>query len=55
MLGFIVWFSLVYVSVSDKVDNLKIVLEIILSPITGLVGAVTGFYFGEKSSARPPR
>ena len=25
------------------------ILKIVLSPVAGLVGAVTGFYFGEKS------
>lgn len=32
-----------------NIDILKSVLEIIFAPIVGLVGAVTGFYFGEKS------
>ena len=32
-----------------NIDALKALLEIIFAPIVGLVGAVTGFYFGEKS------
>jgi len=32
-----------------NIELLKSVLEIIFAPIVGLVGAVTGFYFGEKS------
>lgn len=36
----------------NGIEALKIVLELILTPIVGLVGAVTGFYFGEKSGRR---
>jgi hypothetical protein len=32
-----------------NIETLKSLLEIIFAPIVGLVGAVTGFYFGEKS------
>jgi hypothetical protein len=31
------------------IETLKSLLEIVFAPIVGLVGAVTGFYFGEKS------
>jgi hypothetical protein len=34
---------------TTNIEALKSVLEIIFAPIVGLVGAVTGFYFGEKS------
>jgi hypothetical protein len=34
---------------STSIEMLKSLLEIIFAPIVGLVGAVTGFYFGEKS------
>jgi hypothetical protein len=37
---------------SDATNNLvalKTVLETLLTPLVGLVGAVTGFYFGDKS------
>ncbi len=34
---------------ADSVDTIKEVLAIILGPVVGLVGAVTGFYFGEQS------
>lgn len=33
------------------VEALKTILEILFSPVVGLVGAVTGFYFGEKSKS----
>jgi hypothetical protein len=33
----------------ENVEALKSVLALIFAPIVGLVGAVTGFYFGEKS------
>lgn len=31
------------------VDSLSELLELIFAPLIGLIGAVTGFYFGEKS------
>ena len=34
---------------SANIDALKALLEITFGPIVALVGAVTGFYFGEKS------
>jgi hypothetical protein len=34
---------------ATNIEALKSVLEILFAPIVGLVGAVTGFYFGEKS------
>jgi hypothetical protein len=34
---------------SANIDVLKALLKIIFAPIVGLVGAVTGFYFGKKS------
>jgi negative regulator of sigma E activity len=33
---------------------LRTVVELILTPLVGLVGAVTGFYFGEKSASTKP-
>lgn len=33
------------------VESMASVLQVLLTPIVGLVGAVTGFYFGEKSAA----
>ncbi len=49
----IVAMAFVYVFVAlltgGSVELLKSVLEIIYAPIVGLVGAVTGFYFGERS------
>ena len=42
--------SLIYIVVAPKeAEALRVVLEIVFGPIVGLVGAVTGFYFGEKS------
>jgi hypothetical protein len=34
--------------------SLRAVVELILTPLVGLVGAVTGFYFGEKSASAKP-
>jgi hypothetical protein len=34
---------------TTNIEALRSVLEIIFAPVVGLVGAVTGFYFGEKS------
>ena len=31
--------------------SLRVVVELVLTPLVGLVGAVTGFYFGEQSAA----
>jgi hypothetical protein len=37
-----------------ELKTIRVVIELVLTPLIGLVGAVTGFYFGEKSaSARP--
>lgn len=35
-------------------ENLKNILEILLSPLIVLVSAATGFYFGAKSAQPPP-
>jgi hypothetical protein len=45
------------IACSDKAIELaplRTVVELILTPLVGLVGAVTGFYFGEKSASAPP-
>jgi hypothetical protein len=34
-----------------ELKTIRVVIELILTPLIGLVGAVTGFYFGEKSGA----
>lgn len=31
--------------------SIRAVIELVLTPLVGLVGAVTGFYFGEKSAS----
>ncbi|HZQ14665.1 MAG TPA: hypothetical protein VFB31_17810 [Pseudolabrys sp.] len=31
-----------------SIDHIKVVVEMLLTPTVGLVGAVAGFYFGEK-------
>lgn len=31
--------------------TIRVVIELVLTPLIGLVGAVTGFYFGEKSAS----
>jgi hypothetical protein len=46
-LGAGVWLGL---KTEEGIESLKLVLELVLTPIIGLVGAVTGFYFGEKSA-----
>jgi hypothetical protein len=33
---------------------LRIIVELVLTPLVGLVGAVTGFYFGEKTGSPAP-
>lgn len=32
-----------------ELKSMRAVIELVLTPLVGLVGAVTGFYFGEKS------
>ena len=34
------------------IDELRTVLEVLLAPVVGIVGAVTGFYFGSGSAMR---
>jgi hypothetical protein len=34
-----------------ELKTTRVVIEMVLTPLIGLVGAVTGFYFGEKSAA----
>lgn len=36
-----------------NLNAIKVVIESVLTPLIGLVGAVTGFYFGEKSGKSP--
>lgn len=35
---------------ATDLKSIRSVIELVLTPLIGLVGAVTGFYFGEKSS-----
>jgi hypothetical protein len=58
VLAGIVVFAFIYVLISlfilksfRDLDSLKTLLEILFSPVVGLVGAVTGFYFGEKTKS----
>jgi O-antigen/teichoic acid export membrane protein len=44
----IVLFTLIMILTGVDIEKTKDTLELILSPVVGLVGAVTGFYFGEK-------
>ncbi len=50
ILAFIVFSSVVLTLFQplNGLDAIKSLLDILLAPIVGLVGAVTGFYFGEK-------
>jgi hypothetical protein len=34
-----------------ELKTIRTVIELVLTPLIGLVGAVTGFYFGEKSAS----
>jgi hypothetical protein len=36
-------------SAALELKPMRIVVELVLTPLVGLVGAVTGFYFGERS------
>ena len=58
ILGVMVLLAFLYVMISlfilktfRDMDALKTLLEILFSPVVALVGAVTGFYFGEKSKS----
>jgi hypothetical protein len=37
-----------------ELKTIRAVIELVLTPLIGLVGAVTGFYFGEKSGSGKP-
>ncbi len=45
MAFFTLWFA-----APEKVSKLKEVLDLVVAPIVGIVGAVTGFYFGGKEN-----
>lgn len=32
-----------------ELKTVRVIIELVLTPLVGLVGAVTGFYYGEKS------
>ncbi len=51
ILGFIVASMIIFsfFHPSNATDAEKSLLDELLAPVVGLVGAVTGFYFGEKS------
>jgi hypothetical protein len=36
---------------TTELKSIRSVIELVLTPLVGLVGAVTGFYFGEKSAS----
>ena len=36
---------------TTDLKSIRSVIELVLTPLVGLVGAVTGFYFGEKSAS----
>jgi hypothetical protein len=38
-----------FAATAERADAVKGVVELLFGPIVGLVGAVTGFYFGAKS------
>jgi hypothetical protein len=37
-----------------SVDDIVKLVQAVLSPVVGIVGAVTGFYFGARQGQRPP-
>lgn len=39
---------------TTELVSVRALIELILTPLVGLVGAVTGFYFGEKSANATP-
>ena len=45
-------FLFVFIFGKEDIEAIKAILEIIFAPIVGLVGAVTGFYFGEKQAGK---
>jgi hypothetical protein len=46
-------FACIFLVPAANIELLKSVLDIVFAPIVGLVGAVTGFYFGENPGDRP--
>ena len=36
---------------TNELKAVRVVIELVLTPLVGLVGAVTGFYFGEKTAS----
>jgi len=50
VLAFTVFISLIRAFMTCQVSEYKEILEIVFSPVVGLVGTATGFYFGEKVS-----
>jgi len=50
LLSYLVFTLLVFSGTPPTFDNLKDLTEALVAPVVGIVGAVTGFYFGEKRS-----
>lgn len=50
-MGIIVLSFLVLILACRSFDEVKGMLELLLAPIVGPVGAVTGFYYGEKAKS----
>jgi cytochrome bd-type quinol oxidase subunit 2 len=47
-------FASLWLCGTKNVDDVVKVIEAVISPVVGIVGAVTGFYFGEsRTSTRP--
>ena len=46
------WFAHAVVTDDPALQRLLQVVGILLSPVVALVGAVTGFYYGEKAGSR---
>ncbi|MFZ5670427.1 MAG: hypothetical protein ACOY4K_13115 [Pseudomonadota bacterium] len=41
-------------AVKDSMEAVKLIIDAGLSAVVGLVGAVTGFYFGSKAASQKP-
>ncbi len=52
LVGIIVLSFLMLILACRSFEEVKGMLELLLAPIVGLVGAVTGFYYGEKAKSQ---
>ncbi len=50
LVGLTLWIASKAVTNNDELQRLMQMLGVLLAPVVALVGAVTGFYYGEKAS-----